>query len=262
MATTTKKDAKKAGKKLGAKSSTKTQKSAAASDLAKAARPGGDTSKKDAKKAARKLATKSSTKAQKSAAASDPLGLPGGGRLGRDVQRHRRGGRRLPQRVDLCPGRDVGVERHQSPFRVGNRSTSTLPAPESRRCLSHVPVAARHPGGCSCRASLRPDRSHPVAAPGARRLDHKPTPTRAAGVGGLVGGVIGVRASQHFFLGEGLVLVLFLFAVGLICGYLADHFRGPGCGAWAAHRPATTAPLARYSAVHPDSGQKRPRTQS
>ena len=44
-------------------------------------------------------------------------------------------------------------------------------------------------------------------------------------IGGLVGGVIGVRAYQHFFLGEGnaLVLVLFLLAVGLICGYLADH---------------------------------------
>jgi hypothetical protein len=42
-----------------------------------------------------------------------------------------------------------------------------------------------------------------------------------------VGGVIGVRAYQHFFLGEGLALVLFLFAVGLICGYLADHFREP-----------------------------------
>jgi hypothetical protein len=48
-------------------------------------------------------------------------------------------------------------------------------------------------------------------------------------IGGLVGGVIGVRAYQHFFLGEGnaLVLVLFLFAVGLICGFLADHFREP-----------------------------------
>jgi hypothetical protein len=45
----------------------------------------------------------------------------------------------------------------------------------------------------------------------------------------LIGGVIGVRAYQHFFLGEGnaLVLVLFLFAVGLICGFLADHFREP-----------------------------------
>ena len=68
--TTTKKDAKKAGKKLAAKSSTKAQKSAAASDLAQAARPGGSTSKKDAKKAGKKLGAKSSTKAQKSAAAS------------------------------------------------------------------------------------------------------------------------------------------------------------------------------------------------
>lgn len=39
----------------------------------------------------------------------------------------------------------------------------------------------------------------------------------------------GVRAYQHFFLGmaNALVLVLFLFAVGLICGFLADHFREP-----------------------------------
>ena len=48
-------------------------------------------------------------------------------------------------------------------------------------------------------------------------------------IGGLVGGVIGVWAYQHFFLGQGnaLVLVLFLFAVGLVCGFLADHFREP-----------------------------------
>jgi len=48
-------------------------------------------------------------------------------------------------------------------------------------------------------------------------------------IGGLVGGVVGVRAYQHFFLGEGnaLVLVLSLFAVGLIFGFLADHFRQP-----------------------------------
>jgi hypothetical protein len=48
-------------------------------------------------------------------------------------------------------------------------------------------------------------------------------------IGGLVGGVIGVRAYQQFFLGESnaLVVVLFLFAVGLICGFLADHFRQP-----------------------------------
>ena len=48
-------------------------------------------------------------------------------------------------------------------------------------------------------------------------------------IGGLVGGVLGVRVYQHFFLGEGnaLVLVLFLFAVGLIGGFLADHFREP-----------------------------------
>jgi hypothetical protein len=70
LPTTSKKDAKKAGKKLAAKSSTKKQKSAAASDLAQAARPGGSTSKKDAKKAGKKLAVKSSTKKQKSAAAS------------------------------------------------------------------------------------------------------------------------------------------------------------------------------------------------
>lgn len=41
MPVTTKKDAAKAGKKLGAKSSTKAQKSAAASDLAKAKKPTG-----------------------------------------------------------------------------------------------------------------------------------------------------------------------------------------------------------------------------
>jgi len=48
-------------------------------------------------------------------------------------------------------------------------------------------------------------------------------------IGALVGGVIGVRAYQHFFPGEGkaIVLVLLLFAVGLICGFLADHFRQP-----------------------------------
>jgi hypothetical protein len=48
-------------------------------------------------------------------------------------------------------------------------------------------------------------------------------------IGGLVGAVIGVRAYLHFFLGEGnaLVLALFLFAVGLICGFLAVHFRQP-----------------------------------
>jgi hypothetical protein len=46
-------------------------------------------------------------------------------------------------------------------------------------------------------------------------------------IGGLVGAVIGVRVYQHFFLGHGnaLVLVLFLFAVGLICGFLTDHYR-------------------------------------
>jgi hypothetical protein len=46
-------------------------------------------------------------------------------------------------------------------------------------------------------------------------------------IGGLVGAVIGVRVYQHFFLGRGnaFVLVLFLFAVGLICGFLADHYR-------------------------------------
>jgi len=48
-------------------------------------------------------------------------------------------------------------------------------------------------------------------------------------IGGLVGAVIGVRFYQHFLLGRGnaLVLVLFLFAVGLICGFLADHYRQP-----------------------------------
>ena len=48
-------------------------------------------------------------------------------------------------------------------------------------------------------------------------------------IGGLVGAVIGIRAYLHFFLGEGnaLVLALFLFAVGLICGFLAVHFRQP-----------------------------------
>jgi hypothetical protein len=48
-------------------------------------------------------------------------------------------------------------------------------------------------------------------------------------IGGLVGGVIGVRLYQHFLLGKGnaLVLVLFLFALGVICGYLADHYRQP-----------------------------------
>ena len=37
------------------------------------------------------------------------------------------------------------------------------------------------------------------------------------------------RFYQHFFLGQGnaLVLVLFLFAVGLICGFLADRYRQP-----------------------------------
>lgn len=43
---TSKKDARKAGKKLAAKSCTKAQKSAAASDLAQAKRPTGRTSKK------------------------------------------------------------------------------------------------------------------------------------------------------------------------------------------------------------------------
>jgi hypothetical protein len=48
-------------------------------------------------------------------------------------------------------------------------------------------------------------------------------------IGGLVGAVIGVRVYQHFFLGEGnaLVLVLFLIAVGLICGFIADRYRQP-----------------------------------
>src|SRR5262249_11908529 len=48
-------------------------------------------------------------------------------------------------------------------------------------------------------------------------------------IGGLAGAVIGVWLYQHLFLGEGnaFVLVLFLFAMGLICGYLTDHFRQP-----------------------------------
>ena len=48
-------------------------------------------------------------------------------------------------------------------------------------------------------------------------------------IGGLVGAVIAARFYQHFFLGQGnaLVLVLFLFAVGLICGFLADRYRQP-----------------------------------
>ena len=69
MPVTAKKDASKAGKKL-AKSTSNKQKSAAGSDLAQAARPGGKTSKKDASKTGKKLA-RSTSKAQKSATASD-----------------------------------------------------------------------------------------------------------------------------------------------------------------------------------------------
>ena len=48
-------------------------------------------------------------------------------------------------------------------------------------------------------------------------------------IGGLIGAVLGVRFWEHFLLGRGnaLVLVLFLCATGLICGFLADHYRQP-----------------------------------
>jgi hypothetical protein len=43
-------------------------------------------------------------------------------------------------------------------------------------------------------------------------------------IGGLMGGVIGVRAYRQFFLGASNALVV---VMGLICGFLGNHFRQP-----------------------------------
>ncbi len=65
----------------------------------------------------------------------DPLALAGRRGLGLHVQRDRRRGHRLPQRIDFGTGRDVGVQRHRGSL-LGGTVPPSLPRRAARVNLS------------------------------------------------------------------------------------------------------------------------------